>query len=68
MTTDGAPQFSLETLADAVKAADGGKPIDFVGVSGAFRFAANGDPTSSLYDVFQYQGGKQVVLEQVSVK
>jgi branched-chain amino acid transport system substrate-binding protein len=68
VTKDGAPQFTIETLADAVKTAAAGKPIDYVGVSGAFRFKDNGDPSSSLYDVFQYQGGKQVKIEQVDVK
>ena len=68
VTQDGAPQFTLETLSDAVKAAATGNPIDYVGVTGQFRFAENGDPTSGLYDVFQYQDGKQVTVEQVSVK
>jgi len=43
------------------------KPIDYVGVSGAFRFKDNGDPSSSLYDVFQYQGGKQVKIPRSAV-
>jgi ABC-type branched-subunit amino acid transport system substrate-binding protein len=68
VTQEGAPQFTIENLADAVKTAAAGKPIDYVGVSGAFRFQDNGDPSSSLYDVFQYQGGKQVKVEQVTVK
>jgi branched-chain amino acid transport system substrate-binding protein len=68
VTQEGAPQFTIENLADAVKAAGTGKPIDYVGVSGAFRFAKNGDPSTSLYDVFQYQDGKQVKIEQVDVK
>lgn len=68
VTQDGAPQFTIENLGDAVKAASTGQPIDYVGVSGAFRFAKNGDPSTSLYDVFQYQDGKQVRVEQVDVK
>jgi branched-chain amino acid transport system substrate-binding protein len=68
VTQEGAPQFTIEQLSDAVKAAETGKPIDYVGVSGAFRFMQNGDPSSSLYDVFQYQGGKQTMIEQVDVK
>jgi branched-chain amino acid transport system substrate-binding protein len=68
VTQEGAPQFTIENLGDAVKAAAGGKPIDYVGVSGAFRFMENGDPSSSLYDVFQYQDGKQAMIEQVDVK
>jgi branched-chain amino acid transport system substrate-binding protein len=68
VTQDGAPQFTIENLGDAVKAAGTGKPIDYVGVSGLFRFQQNGDPSTSLYDVFQYQDGKQVKIEQVDVK
>ena len=68
VTQEGAPQFTIENLKDAVAAAASGKPIDYVGVSGAFRFQDNGDPSSSLYDVFQYQGGKRVTIEQVDVK
>ena len=68
VTKDGAPQFTLTTLDEAVKAAASGQPIDYVGVTGAFRFAENGDPTSGLYDLSSYKGGKQVAVEQISVK
>ncbi len=67
VTTDGAPQYSLDNLADAVKVAASGKPLDYVGASGKLSFAPNGDSTSSIYDVFQYQGGKQVTVDQVDV-
>jgi branched-chain amino acid transport system substrate-binding protein len=68
VTQDGAPQFTIENLGEAVKAAASGKPIDYIGVSGAFRFLENGDPSTSLYDIFQYRGGKQTMIEQVAVK
>ncbi len=68
VTQEGATQFTIENLADAVKEAAAGKPIDYVGVSGAFRFLENGDPSTSLYDIFQYKDGKQVTLDQVDVK
>lgn len=68
VTQAGAPQFTLETLSDAIKAAASGGPIDYVGVTGEFRFAENGDPTSGLYDLSQYVDGKQVRVEQISVK
>lgn len=64
---EGAPQFTIENLDDAVKVAATGRPIDYVGVSGAFRFAPNGDSTTGLYDVFQFRDGKQVIIEQVKV-
>jgi ABC-type branched-subunit amino acid transport system substrate-binding protein len=68
VTKEGAPQFTIENLGEAVKTAASGKPIDYIGVSGAFRFLDNGDPSTSLYDVFQYMEGKQTMIEQVAVK
>lgn len=68
VSQEGARQFTIENLADAVDAAASGEPIDYVGVSGSFRFAPNGDLTTGFYDVFQYRDGKQVTVEQVNVK
>jgi branched-chain amino acid transport system substrate-binding protein len=65
MTTPGAPKFTATTLADALKAASAGEKIDYVGVAGAFEFADNGDPTVSLFDIFEYRQGKLVVLKQI---
>ncbi|WP_162246994.1 ABC transporter substrate-binding protein [Rhizobium sp. Root1220] len=61
VTQDGARRFTIENLSEAVKHAAAGEPIDYVGVSGAFRFGPNGDPTNSLYDIFQYQGGDRLL-------
>ena len=68
VTSPGAPQFTLNTLADALKAANGGQKINYVGVAGAFEFADNGDPTVSLFDIFEYKGGKLAVLKQIDAK
>jgi len=68
VTREGAPQFTIETIADAVRTAAAGKPIDYVGVSGQFRFAPNGDTTTGLYDVFQYREGRQVTIDQIDVR
>ncbi len=65
VTTKGAPKFTLATLADALKAVDSGQKIDYIGVAGAFEFGDNDDPTVSLFDIFQYQKGKLVVLKQI---
>jgi hypothetical protein len=65
VTTKGAPKFYLTTLADALKAVDSGQKIDYIGVAGAFEFADNDDPTVSLFDIFEYQKGKLVVLKQI---
>lgn len=65
ITAKGAPKFYLTNLADAIKAVYDGQKIDYVGVAGAFEFADNGDPTVSLFDIFEYQKGKLVVLKQI---
>jgi ABC-type branched-subunit amino acid transport system substrate-binding protein len=65
VATKGAPKYTLATLADALKAVSSGQKIDYVGVAGAFEFGDNGDPTVSLFDIFEYQKGKLVVLKQI---
>ena len=65
VTTAGAPKYYLTNLADALKAVTAGQKIDYIGVAGAFEFADNGDPTVSLFDIFEYQQGKLVVLKQI---
>ncbi len=65
VTAKGAPKYNLATLADALKAVDSGQKIDYVGVAGAFEFAANGDPTVSLFDIFEYRNGKLAVVKQI---
>jgi ABC-type branched-subunit amino acid transport system substrate-binding protein len=65
VTTRGAPKYDLTSLADALKAVDSGQKIDYVGVAGAFEFADNGDPTVTLFDIFEYQKGKLMVLKQI---
>lgn len=65
VTTKGAPKFTLATLADALKSVNSGQKIDYIGVAGAFEFGDNDDPTVSLFDIFEYQKGKLVVLKQI---
>jgi len=65
VTSPGAPKYYLTNLADALKAVTAGQKIDYIGVVGAFEFADNGDPTVSLFDIFEYQQGKLVVLKQI---
>jgi branched-chain amino acid transport system substrate-binding protein len=65
VTKPGAPKFDPTRLGDALKAAWGGQAIDYVGVAGAFEFAANGDPTISRFDIYEYKGGKLNVIKQI---
>ncbi|MBX6320469.1 MAG: ABC transporter substrate-binding protein [Rhodospirillaceae bacterium] len=68
VTTPGAKAFSVSSLDEALKAAWGGEKINYAGVVGNFEFAEDGDPTISLFDIFQYKDGKLVVLKQVDVR
>lgn len=65
VTRSGAPKFGPTKLGEALKAAWSGEPIDYVGVAGAFEFAANGDPTISRFDIYEYKGGKLDVIKQI---
>jgi ABC-type branched-subunit amino acid transport system substrate-binding protein len=65
VTQPGAPKYSPTNLGEALKAAWAGQPIDYVGVAGAFEFAANGDPTISRFDIFEYRNGKLEVIKQI---
>jgi hypothetical protein len=65
VTKAGAPKFGPTKLGEALKAAWSGEPIDYVGVAGAFEFAANGDPTISRFDIYEYKGGKLDVIKQI---
>lgn len=65
VTQPGATKYSPNHLAEALKAAWSGQPIDYVGVAGAFEFGKNGDPTISRFDIFEYRGGKLSVVKQI---
>jgi branched-chain amino acid transport system substrate-binding protein len=65
VTQPGAPKYSPTNLGEALKAVWAGQPIDYVGVAGAFEFAANGDPTISRFDIFEYRDGKLDVIKQI---
>ncbi len=61
-------KFNFTRLADAIKALQGGQKIDFEGVSGPLDLDKNGDPTTSLYDIFQFKNGRLEVIRQVEAK
>jgi ABC-type branched-subunit amino acid transport system substrate-binding protein len=66
----GAPgeKLNFTRLADAIKALRAGQDIDFEGVSGPLDLDKNGDPTTSLYDIFQFKNGRLEVIRQVEAK
>jgi ABC-type branched-subunit amino acid transport system substrate-binding protein len=60
-------KYNFLQLADAMKALQAGKDIDFEGVSGPLDLDKNGDPTTALYDLFEFRGGRLQVTRQVDV-
>ena len=68
VATAGAKKYSLNNLADALKAVSAGEKIDYVGVAGAFEFGDKGDPSVSLFDIIEYHDGKASLVKQVDAK
>lgn len=65
VTNPPGPTYSFANLFSAVKALERGKKINFEGVSGALTLDKAGDPTGTLYDIFQFSGGTLHVQRQV---
>jgi branched-chain amino acid transport system substrate-binding protein len=61
-------QYDFLQLADALKALGAGEDIDYQGVSGPLDLDAKGDPTTSVYDIFEYHDGRLKVVRQVDAK
>ncbi len=61
-------KYNFTRLADAAKALQARQDIDFDGVSGPLDLDKNGDPTSSLYDIFQFKNGRLEVIRQIEAK
>jgi len=51
-----------------LKAVTAGKDINYEGVSGPVDLNSRGDPTTGLYDLFQFKNGKLVTLRQIDTK
>jgi ABC-type branched-subunit amino acid transport system substrate-binding protein len=68
ITAPGGDQFSWQQLPDAVKALEDGEDIDYVGASGPIDMNVHGNPTSGVFDVYQYAGDRLEVVGEVSVE
>jgi branched-chain amino acid transport system substrate-binding protein len=55
-------EYTFQTFGDALKAVNGGKAINYQGVSGPVDFDAHGDIKTSFLNVYKYIDGKLVVL------
>lgn len=68
VVSKGATSYNYLQLKQAFAALKAGKTINYNGVSGSTQLNATGDPTGTIADVSQYQGGKLVTLKQVTLK
>ncbi|MGH6784364.1 MAG: hypothetical protein ACREBP_07045, partial [Sphingomicrobium sp.] len=60
-------QFSWQQLPDAIEALADGKDIDYTGASGPIDMDVHGNPTSGVFDVYQYTSIGLEVVGEVSV-
>jgi ABC-type branched-subunit amino acid transport system substrate-binding protein len=68
ITAPGGDEFSWQRLSDAVKALEDGEDIDYLGASGPIDMDVRGNPTSGVFDVYQYAGERLEVVGEVSVE
>jgi branched-chain amino acid transport system substrate-binding protein len=68
ITAPGGDQFSWQQLPDAVSALEDGEDIDYVGASGPIDMDVRGNPTSGVFDIYQYLGERLEVVGEVSVE
>jgi ABC-type branched-subunit amino acid transport system substrate-binding protein len=68
ITAPGGDEFTWRQLPDAIKALEDGKDIDYTGASGPIDMDVHGDPTSGVFDVYQYSGDGLEVVGEVAVE
>jgi ABC-type branched-subunit amino acid transport system substrate-binding protein len=51
-------KFTFEQLDEALRALMEGEQIDYEGASGPINFDDSGDPTSAIYEVWRFEGGR----------
>jgi ABC-type branched-subunit amino acid transport system substrate-binding protein len=68
ITAPGGDQFSWQQLPDAISALEDGEDIDYEGASGPVDMDVRGNPTSGVFDVYQYVGERLEIVGEVSVE
>jgi branched-chain amino acid transport system substrate-binding protein len=68
ITAPGGDKFSWQQLPDAIKALEDGKDIDYMGASGPIDMDVHGNPTSGVFDIYQYSSDGLGVVGEVSVE
>ncbi|MGE5748030.1 MAG: ABC transporter substrate-binding protein [Solirubrobacterales bacterium] len=66
LTAPGGERLSWQQLPDAIKALEDGKDIDYTGASGPIDMDVQGDPTSGVFDVYQYSSSRLEIVGEVS--
>ena len=65
ITAPGGDQFSWQQLPDAIGALEDGEDIDYEGASGPIDMDVRGNPTSGVFDVYQYVGERLEIVGEV---
>jgi ABC-type branched-subunit amino acid transport system substrate-binding protein len=68
ITAPGGDEFSWQQLPDAIKALEDGEDIDYTGASGPVDMDVRGNPTSGVFDVYQYTADRMRVVGEVSAE
>ena len=64
----GGDKYTFEQLSEAIDALQNGDDIDYEGASGPLDLNEDGDPTSGVYDIYRYKGGKLEVFDELPVE
>jgi branched-chain amino acid transport system substrate-binding protein len=68
ITAPGGDEFTWQQLPDAIEALQDGKDIDYMGASGPIDMDVHGDPTTGVFDIYQYSGDSLEVAGEVPVE
>jgi ABC-type branched-subunit amino acid transport system substrate-binding protein len=68
ITAPGGTEYSWQQLPEAIKALQDGEDIDFTGASGPIDMDVHGNPTTGVFDIYQYASGGLEDVGEVSVE
>ena len=68
ITAPGGTEYSSQQLPDAIEALQNGDDIDYVGASGPIDLDVHGEPTSGVYDIYQFTADGLEVVGEVLVE
>jgi ABC-type branched-subunit amino acid transport system substrate-binding protein len=68
ITAPGGTEYSWQELPDAIEALEDGEDIDYMGASGPIDMDVNGNPTSGVFDIYQYTSSGLEVVGEIPVE